>query len=92
MDTIEYSSKGPFKEVHSVLGCARNTARIVPRDEYRAVKSCVAALLNYGPMEISVVKDLHVRAAWAGNLTLAGADRELREEEREGSRCRGLCA
>ena len=35
-------------------------------------------------MGMFVVKDLHVRAAWVGNLTLAGADMELKNEERDG--------
>ena len=39
-------------------------------------------------MIISIVQGLHVRAAWAGNLTLAGADRELENEER--ARCKGF--
>ena len=34
---------------------------------------------------------MHIGAAWAGNLTLAGADRELKNEEREDwTRCKGF--
>ena len=59
-------------------------ACIVSSDGFRAVEAALQTLWNHDRVGICVVKDLHVRAAWAGNLTLAGADMDLKNEEREG--------